>query len=266
MRFIYSKIFLIFVGVLVAVFIGLLMQAQGWLQPVEYVLLQAPQPVIRGVNVVTRPIATAVRTLGSLRGLVQENSELQQRVISLQESQVEFDRLASENEILKEELGFVGRTEFDLQPCRILSLDTQQSSDVINLNCGSEAGIEEGFAVIAKGHIFAKVVFVGNLTSSAVLLTNAQQTVDAKVSKNDTEGVVKGSFGSGLLFDLVSQSAEVGQGDLIVTAGIDPKIPRNILIGEVGQQLSGPNDLFKQLTVLSPVKVNVIDHVFIVKP
>jgi cell shape-determining protein MreC len=77
---------------------------------------------------------------------------------------------------------------------------------------------------------------------------------------------VKGSFGSGLVFDLVSQSAEVNENDLVVTAGIDPNIPKNILIGEIGQTISGNNDLFKRMTLVSAVRPNLIDYVFVVKP
>lgn len=266
MRFIYTRWFLILSGILVVILIGLVMQIKGWLNPIEYVLLQAPRPVIAAVNWVTRPIATTINTLSSLPSLVNENNQLAQEVTDLRQQLVDYNQVKSENSILKDELQFVAKAPYNLQPCTILSADNQTSSDVINLNCGEVTGIRTGQAVIAKGYIIAKVVHVGKFTSAAVLITNAQQTVDARLSKNETEGIVKGSFGSGLVFDLVSQSAEVTQGDLIVTAGINPEIPRNILIGEVGQELSGPNDLFKQLTVTSPVKVHTIDHVFVVKP
>ncbi|MEZ4179936.1 MAG: rod shape-determining protein MreC [Candidatus Doudnabacteria bacterium] len=266
MKFIYSKIFFIFAGVLLVVVIALTLQVKGWLQPIEYVLLQAPQPVIKVVNWVVRPIVTTTKTLTSLKNLAIENNNLRQEVDELRQGQVELDQLKAQNEILKDELGFVSRTPNSLVPCTVLSVDAQGLTDVLNLSCGSESGIEAGQAVVAQGYVIAKIVHVGNLTSSAVLLTNAQQSIDAKVSRNNTEGVVKGSFGSGLIFDLVTQSADVQTGDLIITAGIDPKIPRDLLIGELGQQLTGQNDLFKRLTVVSPIKPYTVDHVFVVKP
>jgi rod shape-determining protein MreC len=134
------------------------------------------------------------------------------------------------------------------------------------LGCGSDTGIKVGQAVISQGYLLAKIVYVGSQTSTAVLITNNQSSVDAKISKNNVEGVVKGSFGSGLVFDLVSQSAEVNENDLVVTAGIDPNIPKNILIGEIGQTISGNNDLFKRMTLVSAVRPNLIDYVFVVKP
>ncbi len=106
---------------------------------------------------------------------------------------------------------------------------------------------------------------MGSYTSTALLISNAQSSIDSKLSKNNTEGVVKGSFGSGMVFDLVSQNADVATGDLVVTAGINSRIPKNIPIGQVGSVLSGSNDLFKKMSVTSPVRQRAVEFVFVVK-
>lgn len=266
MRFIYTKTFLIFSAMLVAVAIALLMQIKGWMSPLEYVFLQLPRPAIAVVNAVIRPIQTVASTLTGLPKLVAENGALTAEVAKLKQNQVVLEQLRIENELLKNEIGFASRAPYGLQPCTVLSVDPQSATDAIVLNCGEGSGIKAGQGVISNGYLVAKIVHVGKFNSTAILLTNSQSAIDAKASKNDTEGVVKGSFSSGLVLDLVSQSAEIGQGDLIVTAGIDPDIPKNILIGQVDQTLSGENDLFKRLTLVSPVKAHRLDYVFVVKP
>ena len=266
MRFIYSKYFLVFAGVIVIIFIGLVMQTKGWLQPIEYLLLQAPQPIVNSAQWALRPVSTVFSTLSSLPELVSKNTQLSNQVINLLEKQVTLEQIKIENQLLKDELNFKSRSSYNLQSCTVLSIDSQNTTDVINLNCGTDNGVQAGQGVISQGYLIAKIIHAGSFTSSAVFITNAQQSVDAKLSKNNVEGVVKGSFGSGLVFDLVSQSADVSVGDLVVTAGINPLIPKNILIGEVGQQLSGTNDLFKKLTITSPIKTHSIDFVFVVKP
>lgn len=266
MRFIYTKTFLIFSGALLLVLIGLVMQVKGWLGPIEYLFQQVPKPAAEAVSAVIRPVTTVVSTLGSLRTIVNENHSLTQEVSDLKQRQVVLEQLRNENELLKNELDFRNKSAYQLAPCTILSRDPQNISDALILDCGEDSGIKVGQAVISNGYLVAKVVFVGRLNSTAVLITNSQSSIDAKLSKNNVEGVLKGSFGSGLVFDLVSQSADVVPGDLVVTAGIDPDIPKNILIGHIGQQLSGANDLFKKLTLVSPVKSHALDFVFVVKP
>ena len=265
MRFIYSKFFLFFVGGLLLVFIGLVFQVKGWLQPIEYALLQAPRPVVSLVRSVAEPIRTFVTTVGSIKGVVKENTDLRSRVASLQEQQAQFDKLKLENELLRNELTFEAQAPWQLESCNVLSVDPQELSDAMVISCGESNGIQVGQGVISQGHLIAKIIHVGSYTSTALLITNAQSSIDAKVSKNATEGVVKGSFGSGMIFDLVSQNADVAPGDLVVTAGINSRIPKDIVIGQIGQIISGSNDLFKKMSITSPVRMRSVDYVFVVK-
>lgn len=265
MRFIYSRPFFIFASLLVIILIGLVLQTRGWLGPIEYAFQQAPRPVVSAVKSVADPVRTFFATLKSLRSVVHENGELHNKVAQLQQQQAIFDKIQQENDLLKKELDFKKQSDLQLQSCNVLSIDPQEVSDAMVLSCGSGQGIKEGEAVLSNGYLIAKVVYVGSYTSTALLITNAQSSVDAKISRNDTEGVVKGSFGSGMIFDLVSQSADVKEGDLVVTAGINSSIPKDLLIGEVGQVLSGQNDLFKKMSVTSPVRTRSVEYVFVVK-
>lgn len=264
-KFIYTKTFLALAVALLIVVVGLIMQARGWLQPVEYALLQAPRPVSNVVRSIADPVRTFFATIGSLRSVVQENAALQAQVIALQQQQVQFDKLKTDNDLLREELKFKAQSKLALESCTVLSIDPQELSDAMVLSCGKEQGIQEGQAVMSQGYLVAKIAYVGSYTSTALLISNAQVSVDARLSKNNTEGVVKGSFGSGMVFDLVSQNAEINAGDLVVTAGINARIPKDILIGEVGSVLSGPNDLFKKMSVTSPVRQRAVEFVYVVK-
>jgi rod shape-determining protein MreC len=265
MRFIYSKTFLVFAVVLCVIVVALIMQIKGWLQPIEYALIQAPRPISNVVRAVAEPIRTVVTTLGSLSSVVRENGQLRTQVAQLQQQQVQYDKLKSDNDLLRNELKFEAQAKLPLEPCTVLSIDPQELSDAMVLNCGKEQGIAEGQAVVSQGYLIAKVAYVGSYTSTAILISNAQSSVDAQISKNKTEGVVKGSFGSGMVLDLVSQNADVAPGDLVVTAGINSRIPKDVLIGQVGQVLSGPNDLFKKMSITAPVRPRATEFVFVIK-
>ncbi len=265
MKFIYSKITYTFIALLVVIVGLMILQTKGWLGSIEYVLLQAPSPVVKSINWLVRPIITTADTLTSLPSIVRENRQLQDELSAAKQKIVDFDQLQKDKDLLQQELNYKSKSPYQLVSCGVLAFDTQNFSDTITLNCGFEQGLEAGQAVMAGGYLIAQIVHVGNSTSTALLLTNAQSSVDAKLSKNNTEGVVKGSFGSGMIFDLVSQSADVANGDLVVTAGINPKVPKNLLIGEIGSGLSGSNDLFKKLTIVSQVKPYQIDMVFVIK-
>jgi rod shape-determining protein MreC len=264
-KFIYTKTFIAFAVALVIVLIGLVMQVKGWLQPIEYALLQTPRPISSVVRSIAEPVRTFFTTIGSLRSVVKENTTLQAQVIALQQQQVQFDKLKTDNDLLREELKFKEQSKLALESCSVLSIDPQELSDAMVLSCGKEQGIEVGQAVLSQGYLVAKIAYVGSYTSTALLISNAQSSIDARLSKDNTEGVVKGSFGSGMVFDLVSQNAQINAGDLVVTAGINSRIPKDILIGQVGTVLSGPNDLFKKMSITSPVRQRAVEFVYVVK-
>jgi len=265
MRFIYTKAFAIFAACLVVLAIGLFLQVKGALQPIEYGLLQAPRPLITAAKAVTSPVKSFFATAFAIRKIVRENADLTAKITDLQTQLAGADQYRAENAVLKDELGFAQTSKVPLQACTVINGSPPEVSDALIINCGEGNGIQEGQAVVAQGHLVGKVLHVGKYTSTALLLTNANSAVDAKLSKSDTQGVVNGSFGSGATFGMVSQNADVQKGDLIVTAGINSRVAKNLLIGEVGDVLSKPNDLFKKVSIITPINFRDISYVFVAK-
>jgi cell shape-determining protein MreC len=64
---------------------------------------------------------------------------------------------------------------------------------------------------------------------------------------------------------MLSQNAEVNKGDIVVTAGINNQVAKNIVVGEVGEVLSKPNDLFKKVSIVTPIRFHDLSNVFVVK-
>jgi rod shape-determining protein MreC len=265
MRFIYTKTFAVFALCLIIIVIGLFLQVKGILQPIEYALLQAPRPVISAARAITSPVRNFFGTLFTLRSIVRENGELTAKVAQLQQQVVTVDQLTAENNALKKELGFVQSSGLDLQPCNVLAADPEALSDAFVISCGEAEGIEEGQAVVSEGYLVGKILHVGKFTSTALLITNANAAIDGRLSKGDIEGVIKGSFGSGIVLDMLSQNAEVNKGDIVVTAGINNQVAKNIVVGEVGEVLSKPNDLFKKVSIVTPIRFHDLSNVFVVK-
>lgn len=265
MRFIYSKIFAWLVGALLVAAVVVLLQTKGWFGPIQQFFLYLPRPVVTFSEKIISPIKGFVKNVYTIRAIVRENGELRRKVSSLEGWVVELNNMAQENELLKRELEFVQKSPLVLEPCTVLAQDPEGVTNTIVLNCGSGKGVRSGQAVMSDGKLVGKIFIVNNSTSTATLMTNSDFSVDAKLAGSDVSGIVKGSFGSGIYMDLISQTATVNRGDLLVTAGINEYIPKNILIGEVGDTVSVENDLFKKVTVKSSINFKNLDYVFVVK-
>ncbi len=265
MRFIYTKTFAIFSLCLVIISIFVVLQVKGWIGPIKNAVLQSPRPVVYVVKHVTLPVKNFFTTLYQLRKITKENVALSSKVIKLQQDLVGYEQEKKENEALRNELGFARSNEMSLISCSVLAQNSFEISDAVVLNCGTEHGVIEGQAVISQGHLIGKVIYANRNTSTVLLVTSSRFSTDARLSKISTDAVVRGSFGSGLILDQLSQNIPVEKGWLVVTAGINEKIPKNIIIGEVGDVVSTPNDLFKKTTLLSPIDFNNLEFVFVVK-
>lgn len=265
MRFIYTKPFAIFVTLLVSAAILTFFHSKGWLDPIQRAFLHIPRPIIYVVDRFSRPIKSFFINAYNLKQIANENAQLQSKVYSLQNRQVLFDELTRENDQLKKELQFVKASKLILQPCTVIGRSPVGIVDAITINCGQVEGAEVGHAVTSKGFLVGKITYVSKDFATAQLITNASFSTDAKLSQSGRLAVVRGSFNSGLILDQISQDEILQKGMLAVTAGVNEKIPKNILIGEIGEILSGPNDLFKKATLISPVDFGGLEFVFLVK-
>ena len=265
MRFFYTKTFAVFLGFLVITALLVIMQIKGWLDPVRTAVLQSPRPIIILVKNVTLPIKDFFNTVYNLRKITQQNGHLESQVILLQQQLVQENQQSIENQALRKELGFVKTSQYSLTPCTVLSENAFSLTDALVLNCGTENGVGEGQAVVSQGYLVGKIIYAGKNSSTALLVSSSRFSADAKVSQNGANAIIRGSFGSGLILDQVPQTLNLQKGWLIVTAGINAKIPKNILIGEVGDTLSSGSDLFKRAALVSPIDFNNLDFVFVVK-
>ncbi len=265
MRFIYSKAFAIFSSCVLAVAFLVFLQVKGWLEPVRLAVLNSPRPVISLMKDVALPVKFFFSTIYQLHKITQENTQLKSKVAGLQQDLAGYEEAKKENSALKKELGFAQNSNLGLVPCSVLSQDPFGSDDAVILNCGLADGVAVGQAIISQGYLAGKIIYAGKHSSTAVLAISSDFSADAKVSQTSATAIVLGSFGSGLVLDQVPQTTDLQKGWLITTAGINAEIPKNILIGEVGDMLSGNSSLFKKATLMSPLDFRDLEFVFAVK-
>ncbi|MDR3642154.1 MAG: rod shape-determining protein MreC [Candidatus Doudnabacteria bacterium] len=265
MRFIYTKAFAIFASCLAVLAILVFMQAKGWLDPLKLALLESPRPVIIMASGVTVPVKNFFSTIYQLRQITVENKQLQDRVNQLQQDMAQYQELTRENQDLRTELGFVKSSQLPLAACAVLSKNSFIQTDAVILNCGTDEGVGVGQAVLSQGYLAGKIISVGPHTSTALLITASSFSTDANVSQTGQSAIVMGSFSSGIILDQVPQTSALQTGWLVVTAGINPQVPKNIVIGQVSQILSSGNDLFKRAALLSPIDFSNLQFVFVVK-
>lgn len=119
------------------------------------------------------------------------------------------------------------------------------------LDQGSLEGVRPGMPVVAAGGLLVGTVIEVEPHQSTLLpLTHPNSRIAATVQNEQrTIGVVQGSANLAVELLLVARSEKLNRGQLIITSGLQPLIPRGLVIGQVGSIDDDSTQVFLKATV-----------------
>ncbi|MBI4592362.1 rod shape-determining protein MreC [Candidatus Uhrbacteria bacterium] len=173
--------------------------------------------------------------------------------------------LERENELLKQELGYVERTQTNALPTRVLSKSISHSVSRFVVDVGADDGVTIGLPVVSGEGIFVgKVVDVGRHSATVSALTDPTLTVAVSLlNESQTIGIATGSTGGLLQIDFIPTDEVVTENNLVVTSGLEASIPSGLLVGivnSVEQQTGSP---FQQAVVEPLADVRLLSSVLV---
>jgi len=96
-------------------------------------------------------------------------------------------------------------------------------------------------------------------------LIDRNSAVDALVQSSRDRGMVRGLSTATCRMDYVAKSAEVHEGDLIVTSGLEGVFPKGVPIGRVLSVDQTPGSLFKEIIIQPEVDFSKLEEVLVIK-
>ena len=210
-----------------------------------------------------RDAASFISSIGELK---QENERLERDFSALASELAALRDVVKENERLRSELGLLPRERYVLQAAEVRGRGSAAGEGTLIINRGSRAGLQKDMPVIVgKGVLVGRVTEVFPFNASVKLLAHPGSYVNGVTSGSEAKGIVKGEHGLGLLYDMVQQSDTLSSGDTVITSGLDPSIPRGFLIGTLQETGFSEDRLYRQAALISPVKMEDVRYVFVVK-
>lgn len=221
------------------------------LDPLENAALSVAAPIESGLRSATRPVADFINNITDINRLSNEN-------VSLRE---ENERLAAENALLTEaeqELrdlqGFLelrGIREGDsFVQADVFGTGPSNTLQVIAINRGSRDGIAENMLVLSpQGTVIGTISRVLADAAWVTLVTDQTSAISALIQESRAQGVVAGSADGTLDMEFVEETADVKEGDLVLTSGVGGRHPPGELIGRVIEVERAPQQLFQKVRV-----------------
>lgn len=205
----------------------------------------ALQSVRLSLSVLARPVQQLAAVPGDLLSrvtsyfasqdrLLRENAELKVKVL-------EHAAAAQEARLLRAEQQQVlamasSRSRYDERGviAEVIYNARNPFTRKIVLDKGLTHGIQAGMPVIDGEGVIGQVTTVGTFTSEVTLVTEKDQSVPVMLVRNGLRAIAVGSGKDGSIdIPFVPASADVQNGDLFVSSGIDGTYPAGLLVAQV---------------------------------
>ena len=166
--------------------------------------------------------------------LVRDNTQLRQQHTMDQEHLLQFQALQSENQHLRQLLDVRQHADYPTQLAEIAYTERDIFNRKLFLDKGAQANVQPGQVVMDDSGVVGQVTRVYPWLSEVTLVTDKDHAVPVQVLRNGLHAVV---FGSGDTSDLALRympiSADLHEGDLLVTSGIDGTYPPGLPVARI---------------------------------
>ncbi len=183
------------------------------------------------------------------KSLSLENDTLRASADKYIAAEARIQSLEAENEILRKSMSLSSRLKREFIPAGIYQISLTPDGYHALINKGEADGLAVGQAVISEeGLLVGKIAAVSSSSSRVMLVSDPGFSATIKVLNGQARGILRGALNEGLTLDLITQSDEIKEEDVLVTTG-DDLIPPGLAAGVVRNVENNDTQLFKKVKV-----------------
>jgi len=208
-------------------------------------------------------VVDAWRGYVALRGAHQDNERLRTEVQQLELRLQEERALAQQAAELRRLLELKTAAPVETTAADIIGASGTSGYRAILINKGRQDGIDADMAILSPTGVVGRVAQPGLHTSKVQLLTDRTAAIGAVIERSRAQGVVVGGGVQVLQMQYVSGLADVREGDVVVSSGIDGVYPPGFVIGSVELVDRGPVS-YREIRIRPAVDVTQVGQVLVV--
>ena len=241
--------------------------------------LQFTKPLRAGLSTLILPIqwlvlqpGEALSAMGTyFQNLDQAQTNLKAAELKLLQQSVrsqQLDQLQIENQNLRQLMGLQSSMVVASQAAEVLFDVPDPYNQRIVIDRGQLKNVALGSPVIDAGGVVGQVTRVYPLTSEVTLLTDKDQSIPVLNSRTGARNITSGDVLAGLpMIELkfVPASADVKEGDLLTTSGIDGVYPAGLQVARISHIERRADISFARIHA-SPLAELKGRHVLILQP
>lgn len=171
----------------------------------------------------------------ALRGQLQDENRQQRHDLQVASARIlRLNAVAEENGRLRELLGGARGYALNVRMVGIVGVDLDPFRQRLVLDTGSDGGVQIGQVLIDSSGVLGQVVEVGPGQAIALLLTDPDHAIPVQIARSGLRTVAYGTGESDrLVLPNISQSADIREGDMLITSGIGGRFPAGFPVGSI---------------------------------
>ncbi len=229
----------------------------GALNSVRFGIAAVVEPIQRAAAWPVNQVEDIGRYFGEQKKLVSENDALKlklteyareaQATRQLQTDQLQLLGLQS----LKSKYNNLGVV------AEVLYTTKLAGNSSLIIDKGAASGLKAGMAVIDSDGVIGQVVRVGPTTSELSLITQKDQPVPVMVARNNLRAITVGVGRENVLeMPYLPVAADVRDGDILLTSGIDGTYPPGLNVGKVSHVEKSGGLMFAKISLVPSAGVD----------
>lgn len=264
-----NRLALIVLSVSCVGMIGLTTIKNEQLRPIRTAVGYFLLPVQTGVNRVGSAVYSNFKNQEKMRTALSDNESLREQVATLT---MENTRLQSDSYELSRlrKLYELNQTygQYRMTGARVIAKDTGNWFHVFRIDKGARDGIKPDMNVVGDGGLIGIVTDVGdNYATVRSIIDDVSRVSAMAIQSNDT-CIVSGNlqlYANGKLkISDITDTADIKDGDAIVTSTVSSKFLPGILIGYAGDLKTDPDRLTRSGTLVPVADFETIQEVLVI--
>lgn len=197
-------------------------------------------------------------TISTHDSLVQENLSLKAEQLTLRAQVQRLIAIESENDQLKALVRSASQLQGKILVAQLLAVSSDPFLKQVIVNKGSRDNIFVGQPVLDAFGVMGQVTQVNPLTSRILLINDAHSGLSVQIVRNGVRAIAVGDAYTGQLRLLnIPQTADIQNGDVLITSGLGEHFPEGYPVGRVRSVSKDPGFIKCTKTVsYAPVLVS----------
>lgn len=173
--------------------------------------------------------------------------------------------LEKENSHLRELLQSGSEVTDDMFIANIINIDPDPFTHQFIIDKGKRDGVFEGQTIIDAEGIMGSIITVDDSESRAMLISDASHAVPVENVRNGIRAIAVGTGGGNLELRHVPKSADINEGDVLISSGIGGRFPVGFPVGKVTDVKRDRGKPFATVVLQPIAKLDRGSHVLLIR-